>query len=516
MPLYSREKARRSLLNTVGYRAISQVATTVGYVVLVRSLPERSFATYSLLYAIIPVISTVASLGLEQTLRRFQPEYLRAGDAPAAARLLQIVMIARFLSNALVLALLLAAWNVVAPIFGLGPYRADFALFCLLVLLYFQGRVLEFALASHMLHRFGVGSTVLLAVTKLLAYASLAASHALTLRSAILVDTLAYGLAYLFMRTAYRYAADGGRPVASRLPATERTRLLRYALYNNFNDAGSILLYVETDNFFIAALLNPVAVGAYAFYTRVNAMVSNLTPMKMFENVVQPLFFATRHEQAAERIPRYFTLLINCSLLVQLPIFAYAAVYHAEIVALLLGGKFLDVSWLMPVIIAFGTTSNVIAIPVTNVAQYQERASLILKSQLFGIYQIGCMLLLVPAIGLLGAAIATGTYHLFRNLFVWWQVRREARWLNFSAAVTYAALVWGGAILLCAELKKAIAAPPLVAMACGVVVCGLAALIYVRTPALSHSDRELLAQVFHGREARLLHRLGVLRQLGHA
>jgi O-antigen/teichoic acid export membrane protein len=221
------------------------------------------------------------------------------------------------------------------------------------------------------------------------------------------------------MRTAYHYVAVGARTrAAPRLPATERRRLLRYALYNNFNDAGSIMLYVETDNFFIAALLNPLAVGAYAFYTRLNAMVSNLTPMKLFENVVQPLFFATRPEQAAERIPRYFTLLLNCSLAAQLPILAYATVYHAEIVGLLLGGKFLEVSWLMPVIIAFGTTNNVIAIPVTNVAQYQERASLILKSQLFGIYQICCMLLLVPALGLLGAAIATGTYHLLRNLFV--------------------------------------------------------------------------------------------------
>lgn len=516
MPFYSKEKARRSLLNTVGYRAISQVATMVGYIVLVRTISEQSFGIYSLLYAIIPVISTAASLGLEQTLRRFQPEYLRAGDAPAAAWLLRVVMIARFVSNALILALLLVVWNVVAPIFGLGPYRADFALFCLLVLLYFQGRVLEFALASHMLHRFGVGSTVLLAVTKLFAYAIFAALHMLTLRSAIVVDTVAYGLAYLFMRTAYRYAASaGGTGVSFRLPATERRRLLRYALYNNFNDAGSILLYVQTDNFFIAALLNPVAVGAYAFYTRVNAMVSNLTPMRLFENVVQPVFFATRPEQAVERIPRYFTLLLNCSLLAQLPIVAYATVYHAEIVGLLLGGKFHNLSWLMPVIIAFGTTSNVIAIPVTNVAQYYERAGLILGSQLFGIYQIGCMILLVPFIGLLGAAIATGTYHLFRNLFVWWQVRRDARWLNFPAVVTCVALVWGGAILICSELKRVIAAPPVVAMACGIVVCGLAALVYVRTPALSRSDRELLAQVFHGREARVLRRLGVLRQGGH-
>jgi O-antigen/teichoic acid export membrane protein len=74
MALYSPEKARRSIFNTIGYRAISQLATFVGYVVLVRALSEQSFGIYSLLYAFIPVISTAASLGLEQTLRRYQPE----------------------------------------------------------------------------------------------------------------------------------------------------------------------------------------------------------------------------------------------------------------------------------------------------------------------------------------------------------------------------------------------------------------------------------------------------------
>lgn len=517
MALYSRERARRSIFNTIGYRAISQLATIVGYVVLVRGLPERSFGIYSLLYAFIPVISTAASLGLEQVLRRFQPEYLRAGDQAAAAWLLRVVMLARLLSNMLILAVVLLAWNALAPFFQLGGYRVDFAFFSLLVLLYFQGRMLEFAMASHMLHRYGVGSTVLLAVAKLAAYGALVAAHALTLRNAIFADTLAYGLAYLFLRAAYHYNVAAGNTLAPYRPSPEeRRRLWRYAMFNNFNDTGSILLYVQTDNFFIAALLNPIAVGAYSFYTRINAMVSNLTPMRLFENVVQPLFFATPPEQAAQRIPRYLTLLLNCSLVAQLPIIAYATVYHREIVGVLLGGKFQDVAWLLPVIIAFGTTSNVIAIPVTCVAQYHERASLILFSQLFGLYQIAAMLLLIPVAGLLGAAIATGTFHLFRNLFVWWQVRRDARWLNFLSVLAYATLIWGGAIAICFELRNLLVLPPIAALACGVVVCGVAALLYVRSPALCESDRELLAQLFHGREARLLQRLGVLQRLGHA
>jgi O-antigen/teichoic acid export membrane protein len=515
--LYSREQARRSLLNTAGFRAISQVSTMVGYIVLVRALSAQAFGVYSLLYACIPVISTAASLGLELTLKRFQPEYLRAGNIGASAWLLRVVTVARLGSNALILALVLLGWNLVAPLFGLKDYRAEFALFAPLVLLYFQGRILDLALASHMLHRYGVGSTVLLSVTKLIAYVVLASAHALTLRSAILADTLACGLAYVFMRTAYRLnAADSHGVGAYRPPPAERKRMRRYAAYNNFNDAGSILLYVQTDNFFIAALLTPIAVGAYAFYTRINAMASNLTPIRLFENVVQPLVFAVPQAEARERLPRYFTLLLNCGLATQLPIIAYTVLYHRELVQLLLGGKFLELSWLMPVIIAFGTTSNVIAIPVTSIAQYHERASLILFSQLFGIYQIGCMLLLVPSLGLLGAAVSTGTYHLLRNSFVWWQVRKDARWLNFRAVAICATAIWAGAILACSVLKRTLHTPPIVSLACGAIVCALATWLYVRSPALGRTDRELLGQLFHGREARLLQRLGVLQPQARA
>jgi hypothetical protein len=133
-------------------------------------------------------------------------------------------------------------------------------------------------------------------------------------------------------------------------------------------------------------------------------------------------------------------------------------------------------------------------------------------SQAFGIYQVCCMMVLVPTLGLLGAALATGTYHLFRNLCVWWNVRHDARWLNVRAVLGYTAVIWGGAVLACYDLKRMIGGPPLLTMGCGVVVCALAGLLYVRSPALSRSDRDLLGQLFHGREAWVLEKLGLLRK----
>jgi O-antigen/teichoic acid export membrane protein len=280
-------------------------------------------------------------------------------------------------------------------------------------------------------------------------------------------------------------------------------------MFSNFSDASSLLLYVQTDNFFIAALMNPIAVGTYAFYARLNEMTLNLIPIRLFENVVQPLLFSVRPDEAAERLPRYFTLLVNISLLVQLPLIAYSVAYHHEIVQLLFGGKFIAYSSLLPIVIILATSDNVISGPVTMVAQYTEQASIILKSQLFGLYQIVAMLTLIPMAGLYGAAAATGTLHLFRNAYVWWRVRRHARWTNWAPASVAGLLIWGAAIAACYAFKLTTGYSPLVNMIFGAAICGIAALVHLRSPAIARTDREILSSVLHGREVRVLRWLGL-------
>jgi O-antigen/teichoic acid export membrane protein len=194
----------------------------------------------------------------------------------------------------------------------------------------------------------------------------------------------------------------------------------------------------------------------------------------------------------------------------QLPVIAFALLYHRELVDVVFGGRFQGDSQLLPLIAALAIGSNVISIPVTLVVQHAERASLILLSQLFGFYQIAAMMLLIPRFGIYGAAVATGSLHLFRNLFVWWKVRDRARWLNFPAVLMYALPVWGAVIAVGFLVKTTLALPSVAHLFLGVVLCALGVLVYVRSPALCNSDREILGSVLHGREGRLLHRLGIL------
>ena len=289
----------------------------------------------------------------------------------------------------------------------------------------------------------------------------------------------------------------------------ERRRLLRYGLFNNFNDAGTLFLDSRIDNFFIAAFMNAVAVGVYSFYLRLNEMAMNVLPGRLFDNIIQPMFFAVKPAEADRRVPQYFTFLLNMNLLVLWPIVAFSVAYHGEIVRVMFGGKFIEQSWLLRVILGFATI-NSFATPVSLVAQYEEKAHILLLSKVFAAYNVLALLVLMPALGLYGAALAIGSSQVLKNSFVWWHVRRRAVWLNAASSLGFSVALWGAVIALCYAIKMLVVAPALVQLLLGLAVFGGAGLIYVRGPNLCASDRDMLLRLFQGKEMRLLRLLGLL------
>ncbi len=512
MSLYTPASARKSLIHTASFRSVSQVASMAAYVVLVRGLGKEDFGVFNLLYAFIPVVSTVASFGLEQTLRRYQPEYLQANKKSAAHWLVKCIAVARVLSNLAVLGVILLAWNYFAPLFGLADYRMQFIVFGAVVLLFFQTRLLQLSLAAHMLHRYSVGSMAVLSISKLIAYGGLYFFGSFTLVHAIVADASAYFVCYVFLSIAYRRACLTGWTAERYWPdRSERKRLFKYGLYNNFNDAGTFVLGVQSDNFFIAAFLSPVAVAVYSFYNRLSIMTAQLMPTSIFQNVIQPMFFAVPPAEADRQLPRYYTLLMNTSLVVRWPVLAYSLVYHAEIVQVVFGGKYVEYSWLLPLVVAFSVL-NVVATPATLVAQYEEKPLILLVSKVFLIYNVLAMLALLPIAGLYGAAFATGSANVFKNLLIWWQVRGRARWTNGWAAVLNGVAIWAAAIATCYGLKVALGGPMIGQLALGGVVCTLAVLVFIRSGAIAPSDRAILASLSRGRERQWLSRVGLLKQ----
>ena len=197
-------------------------------------------------------------------------------------------------------------------------------------------------------------------------------------------------------------------------------------------------------------------------------------------------------------------------MLLQWPALAFSIAYHAEIVEAIFGGKFIEYSWLLPIVMGFGALDT-LSDPATLVAQYEEKVGAILLSKLFAIYNILAMAAMVPLIGVYGAALAAGTAQVMKNSFIWWHVRDRAVWTNGRAALPICLLLWGAGTAVCMGLKETLVMPAVGDLIVGVAVFSLVGLVHVRSAAISASDRAILAALAGSKATRALQYVGLLR-----
>ena len=504
---YTRKSARAAAFFSLLLRVPAQVATFAGYVILVRLLPESEFGVYALFYAMLPVVGTLLSFGMEDTLRRYQPEYLRQSENRLAHWLTRSIGRLRLTTTLLFLALAVAFWNEIAPLFKIVDYREHFMLFAVLMLSHFQCQLLAISLSAHLMQKYSVGLTAVFSIVKLAGYGVAVAVWNLDLWTAILADVVAYCVFFVGLKYAYLRKADHRRGTMSRFAPQEVKRLIRYATYYSFNDAGTLTLDTRKDNFFVAAYLDTASAGAYAFATRFDQMIGRASPILLLESVIQPLFVSLDYKHHPERVHRYFSLLFTLSLLTRLPVFVFTAVYHHEIVEVVFGGRFLEYSYLLAVVALF-SLGAIISIPITLVAQLEEKAQFILASKVFGVLGIGASLILIPMIGVVGAVVASGTAILLKNLFVWWFVRDLARWTNATAFVTSATVIWTLFAVVAQQERSWLAEYPAFALVGALGLLAVFFLVQLRV-ALAPEHRAIIGNLFSGRERKIFRLLGI-------
>src|SRR5690606_12657604 len=167
-----------------------------------------------------------ASFGLEHTLRRYQPEYLKAGEHRLADRLVRRIALLRLAATAVVLGLLYAFWADLAPIFKIGDYRSLFLLFAVVALTLFQCTVLTIALSSHLLQKHSMSVQAGFAVLKVVGYAVVGFGWGLDLWRVFWIDLAAYLVLYAGMKYCYVTSAERSQGEKEKLSAGERWRLL--------------------------------------------------------------------------------------------------------------------------------------------------------------------------------------------------------------------------------------------------------------------------------------------------
>lgn len=493
------------MYNTV-FRILAQLAGAVAYVLLVRLLSEEDFGQYQLFYAIPSVISTLLSLGLANTLIRYLPEYFNEKRFGLARRLVTWCLRLRFVVTLLSLAAIYLLWDLLAPVFKIQDQREQFLIFAAIVVAMFQARILATAVSTFLLQQWSIGAAALLAVAKTIGYAT-ALQSGLTLTTAFLIDLVANLLFYAVVRFAYnRRIPKPSTSDVSRFEPKEKRRLFRYALFYNFNDAGSLALMARADYLFIAGFMTPTAVGVYAFCTELDGLIKKILPMHFFFGVIQPVMFTVDYKKEKAKAIRYFQFLTKLTYLVQIPIFIFIASVPAAMIDVLFAGKFAEYTLVLISVFAFSTLTAVQE-PIFLVAQLEEKAGIVMASKVFALYNIGANLLLIPSYGVMGAVVATGTSVIFKCLFVWFFVRGIASFAGMGGFFLRQLALWGccwGLIRLATEDLGSFASFFLAILA------HLAfTLLSVRLAGFASEERRLIRDVAGGRFPLALRLLGI-------
>lgn len=487
---YSRKNAAKAARAQFFLRPVSQVLTFASFAVLVRLLPEREFGIYSLLLSSLAMFSSLLSLGLGNMVQRYVPEYAKAGEFTRAKRLAHAAMILRQMSILTILAITAIFIPTIIRTYALAGYEYLFIPLVFILMAQFQSRMLTMVLQGLLYQKAALWGQVAFALVKMAAYATiwLAGGGLAAVMWAELGANLVM-LAILTINYRHRVIPLSGGPSA--LGKEERKRVAKYALFYNFNDVGVFGLGRDIDNFFLGAMVSPLAVGAYSFAGKLTDFMMRIAPVSFFYSVVQPMFFTLDRENEKEKASILFSVLVKMNFVFIIPFWAIASAIMEPMVRVFFGGKFEEYSTVVIAVMGLQALSA-ISNPIGLVAQLHEKAHAVLLSKITSLLNLVLNFMLVPHFGIWGVVWATGICTTLRDIIVWMSVREYAPifdWFRYSFGTI---AIWSCFIFGIRAITTKFIGNDIIAILIGGSVGALVAILYLRFSVSYAPERDFL------------------------
>lgn len=434
-----KEKTTNAIKHTFIFKSLGQICGIIATILLVRALSENDYGIYNLLYSIIGLIGTIASLGIGNTLQRYIPEYYQKGEFKVAHNLFRMTSAIRLLADAAVLGFILLFWQEIAPVLKIDQYKSFFMLFSLVIIVYQQRNILEICLSSYFLHKYSKSIAVLFSMIKAVGYGLIIIFNK-NLWYAIIIDLSANFIVFALFQMVYfnKIPVVGGS--IEKFSSQEKKRVARYALFYNFNDSGVGLLNANFDNFIIVMFLNPAAVGAYSFCVQLSIQISSILPLKYLKDVIKPTFFSIGSTSKDKKTPSLlFKSLVKINSIFAIPCFFFLLLYSDDMIISIFNSKFIEYASVLSGIFFFSILNS---IPFGTMAQLREKADIILYSKIFAVYNLIADIVLIKLFGIWGAVFATGTATMGKNGFIWYFVRKDASFKGMGSFFIKIILFW--------------------------------------------------------------------------
>ena len=466
-------RAAEAGLSAAVLKIIHQIISFGATILLVRALSQEEFGIYSILYAVIPMLNIVGSLGLHNVLQRFLPEYYAGSELRLAGKLAVRVFTIRFIATIVILAAIFTYWDTLSGLVKIKEYKEYFAIFCVCIIAYQQWGLLLVTAESFFLHKIAFTIQIVVVACRAAAYL-VCFVKGYGLWEILVIDSVVYCVLMTAFYVFYIRKVPRAEGERTQFGATDKRRILRYAFFNNFNSIGIRFMDSGVNYLIVAYFMSPTQVAIFAFCNQLANRFARLNPVSHLTSVIRPAFFSLGLASEEERTVVMVRFLLKCIMWFFIPVFCFSILMGEAFIALVFG-KYQEYSNIFAACVVV-SVANAIGFPISMSAQLRERVDVILYSKIFALLSLAVSVLTVPLWGIWGAVVALGMGHLFKNLFIGWFVRDLLPIRAVASATMQVAIFWGAVTLLLYFALQPTATP--LDLAIGVAVFGAAGIVF--------------------------------------
>ncbi|MBV8633326.1 MAG: hypothetical protein JO002_02445 [Burkholderiaceae bacterium] len=427
---YGHDRIKRGLINFVLGKGVSAIAGMFAIVLVIRSLSVQAFAGYSVLVALVEVLTAVSGLGLAHALLRYVPELYGMHFQQSLRRFVYGSLLLRSAVLLAAAAFAYAFAGSLAPHIGLGTALDAFQAFLVVVVLRSTNNFLSQILEST-LHQgnaqmgFSATQTV-----RLIGMAVLAAHGNVALVDVIWVESIGeaaglvvmlFGIAQVVRSGPTDDAADDGSWLDRHLRQIARFALAGYVQHLAIMPFGG-----NTNRLVGGNMLASAAMASYGFAQSLVDYMKRYLPAQLLVGLIRPVVVARYCERRdfsvaaglCERVMQINLLLIGGMLVTLL-------VGGAEALSLISAGKYgtdaLLILCFLVMVLVLETQRQQLELLVQTV----ERYHFLISSNLLLSSSVILAAVLVPWFGPSAFPIANGFGLIAGNAWVQKQMRNE-------------------------------------------------------------------------------------------
>ena len=506
MSHYSVARIREGIGHFVIGRGVAAVMALVVNIILVRMLEEREYAAYVTLAALQLFLLTLSSHGIDRVAARYIPAaVVKDAWSGLCVFLLKLVGIKTALVTiALVISTLMVTWLTVIfnltnfahllPVFW--AYTLGFTLFETLVSVA-QALMLQHYVKVQLVLQWGLRLAALFLLS--------AFDIAMTLNVVLWIFAATSLLTTLGLAmSVFWYMRARIRDVKAHLPVVwpeDMKPITQMGIHNYLQGLAWLPSSGASLRLLTAAFLSTAVTGAFGFFQTLTGTLQRYMPITLILGLIEPIV-AGRYEQDRDVVHMNSTLsaALKVNLLILAPLIAWLFVAGQDVVMLLTGGKFADVSGYLPVMVAVlipGGHWQVFSVAANSVEKSQilPRATLVANVALVPVVLV---LVMQPLYGMAAMAFGAIVIEVVRNMLGIAMIRRDGIEYHFDrngmVKISLAAIL-AGFVGYVVHSGLEFAGAFLAATASLVTLVGVFLLAMIWKKAFTTSERHLLAKL---------------------